>query len=71
MDKFPLTHNNKLNRSELNLPDANCFAQLSYDAPTTETEIFLYGVFSVLLDVGLVGIHSSFFEIGGHPILVM
>ena len=71
MDKFPLTHNNKVNRSELPLPDANCFAELSYDSPTTETEFFLSGVFSDLLNVGLVGIHSSFFYLGGHSILVM
>ena len=60
MDKFPLTHYNKSNRSELFLSYANCFARLSYDAPTTEKDIFLYGVFSDLLDVGLVGIHISY-----------
>ena len=52
MDKFPLTHYNKSNRSELFLTYANCFARLSYDAPTTEKDIFLYGVLVIFLMLG-------------------
>lgn len=70
VDKWPLTHNGKIDKKALPKPDFNLIAE-SYVAPETEVEHTLVGIWSELLniDVDKVSTTSNFFDLGGHSLL--
>ncbi|WDE06110.1 non-ribosomal peptide synthetase [Thalassomonas viridans] len=70
LDKLPLTPNGKINRKALPEPELTQ-QQVSYVAPTTETEKILCQIWQEVLAVPQVGITDNFFELGGHSLLVM
>ncbi|WP_425466171.1 condensation domain-containing protein [Paenibacillus methanolicus] len=68
LERMPLTSNGKLDRRSLPAPIAERVAEESYAPPRDETESFLVGQWSNLLEVEEVGIHDHFFELGGNSL---
>jgi amino acid adenylation domain-containing protein/thioester reductase-like protein len=69
---FPLTPNGKIDRRALPAPDAgNIVPQTSpYAPPRNPTEEVLCRIWRDILRVDRVGIHDSFFDLGGHSLLL-
>jgi natural product biosynthesis luciferase-like monooxygenase protein/amino acid adenylation domain-containing protein len=70
LDAFPLTPNGKLDRAALAAPDSEVSAD-SYEAPGTETERALARIWGEVLRAERIGIHDSFFALGGHSLMAM
>ena len=69
LDKIPLTANNKFDRRALlsfSLPEIE--EDEDFIAPETGHEIRLAAIWKEILKIDKVGIHSGFFEIGGHSL---
>ncbi|MFD3471226.1 amino acid adenylation domain-containing protein [Streptomyces sp. NPDC058682] len=70
VDALPLTPNGKLDRKALPAPDFTSGADASADAaPRTPREEKLAALFAEVLGCEAVGIHDSFFELGGDSIV--
>ena len=70
LDALPLNANGKIDRKALPAPDYAAAAD-SYAAPRSREEWLLAETWQTLLGVERVGIHDSFFALGGHSLLVM
>ncbi|RJG17684.1 non-ribosomal peptide synthetase [Paenibacillus thiaminolyticus] len=68
MERFPLTPNGKIDRRLLPEPDAVMRTVAEYEAPLTEAEQKLAGLWQQVLGVERVGRHDHFFELGGHSL---
>nr|AGS49567.1 long-chain-fatty-acid--CoA ligase [uncultured bacterium esnapd10] len=68
LDRLPLTPNGKLDRAALPAPD--WAASDSADAPLTPQEEVLAGLFAEALGLPRIGRTDSFFDLGGHSLLV-
>jgi amino acid adenylation domain-containing protein len=66
LDAFPRTPSGKTDRAALPDPDAH---EATYEAPESETEQALAGVWSLLLNVERAGRGDDFFVLGGHSLL--
>jgi natural product biosynthesis luciferase-like monooxygenase protein/amino acid adenylation domain-containing protein/FkbM family methyltransferase len=72
LDHLPLTPNGKLDPAALPAPEDQRSAQdAAYTAPRSAAEHTLAMIWQALLQVERVGIHDSFFALGGHSLLVM
>jgi acyl carrier protein len=71
LEKLPLTASGKLDRKGLPAPEGNAYAARGYEAPQTETEEAVAGIWAEVLKVERVGRHDNFFELGGHSLLVV
>ncbi len=70
LDALPLTPNGKVDRKALPAPDiARPELDETYAPPQTHTEQLLAEIWAALLGVDRVGIHDSFFELGGDSII--
>jgi len=70
LDSLPLTPNGKVDRRALPAPDqSRPDLEAEYVAPRTPEEEILASIWAQLLDVDQVGVHDSFFELGGDSIL--
>ncbi|MCW8126028.1 amino acid adenylation domain-containing protein [Microbulbifer halophilus] len=63
LDRWPLNANGKLDRGALPAPGWQ--PRGAYTAPRSELEVKLADLWSGILDVETVGIHDSFFDLGG------
>jgi acyl carrier protein len=72
LDAMPLNANGKIHRAALPRPDAlDASAVERYAAPRTPTEKRISKMWSDLLGVDRVGIHTNFFTLGGHSLSAM
>ncbi|HEX3126552.1 MAG TPA: amino acid adenylation domain-containing protein, partial [Thermoanaerobaculia bacterium] len=68
LDAMPLSPNGKVDRKALPNPGAAATPKAERVSPRTPLERFLAGLWSEALEVDSVGIHDSFFELGGNSI---
>ncbi|HEX3048367.1 MAG TPA: amino acid adenylation domain-containing protein [Bacillota bacterium] len=68
LDRMPLSANGKLDRKALPEPEVMIPGGGDYQAPRTETERRLAGIFRDILGIQRIGIHDNFFELGGHSL---
>jgi amino acid adenylation domain-containing protein len=71
VEKWPLTHNGKVDRQKLPPPDALSLKQSRYLAPRNEVEQRLCIIWQDTLGVDKIGIEDNFFELGGHSIMAL
>jgi amino acid adenylation domain-containing protein len=71
LDRIPLTAGGKLDRQALPQPQPGReAAQTPFAAPRTATERLIALAWTELLGIGQVGVDDSFFDLGGHSLLV-
>ncbi|MFF7146276.1 thioesterase domain-containing protein, partial [Streptomyces nodosus] len=68
LDALPLTAHGKLDRKALPAPD---FSPTSWTGPRTPQEEILCELFAEVLGLRTVGVHDSFFDVGGDSIMSM
>ncbi|MEE6259636.1 amino acid adenylation domain-containing protein [Plantactinospora sonchi] len=69
LDRFPLTVNGKLDKRALPAPDQDALPTGEvYVAPRDEVEERVAAIWREVLGVERVGVHDSFFDLGGHSI---
>ncbi|MEM9161535.1 MAG: amino acid adenylation domain-containing protein [Cyanobacteria bacterium P01_F01_bin.4] len=69
LETFPLTPNGKVDRNAL--PEPESPTTTADNRPKTSVEKTLADIWKSLLNLDTVGIHDSFFEVGGHSLLVI
>ncbi|HEU4556774.1 MAG TPA: AMP-binding protein, partial [Longimicrobium sp.] len=70
LERIPLTPNGKLDVKALPAPDL-ASEKDRYVAPRTPVEEVLAGIWAEVLRLERVGVHDSFFDLGGHSLLIM
>ena len=71
ISELPLTTNGKVDKKSLPDPDFDAINSDGYVAPITKVEKDLANIWSTLLNVKQVGLHSNFFELGGDSIMTI
>jgi amino acid adenylation domain-containing protein/FkbH-like protein len=71
LERFPLTANGKLDRRTLPAPGSAAYTSRQYEAPRSDVEENLAGIWQALLRVERVGRQDNFFELGGHSMLIV
>ncbi|RKH15657.1 amino acid adenylation domain-containing protein [Corallococcus sp. CA047B] len=69
--RLPLNRNGKVDRGALPEPVAARPETVPYEAPVTELEQRIAAIWQEALKVDRVGLHSSFFDLGGHSLLMV
>lgn len=69
LEALPLSPNGKVDRNALPLPEQ--FEEQDYDAPITQIEKMVSETWAEILEVPRVGLHSNFFDLGGHSLLLI
>ncbi|MDR3017497.1 MAG: amino acid adenylation domain-containing protein, partial [Delftia acidovorans] len=69
LDALPLTANGKVDRKAL--PEPEMVSAQQYEAPQSELEETLAGIWAEVLGVERVGRQDGFFELGGHSLLAL
>lgn len=70
LDALPVTPNGKIDRGALPAPTVSVSeTEAADEAPRTEAERILAGIWSELLKLERVGVHDNFFHLGGDSIL--
>jgi thioesterase domain-containing protein/acyl carrier protein len=68
LDQLPLTSSGKIDRKALPAP---VFAATPFQAPHTQTEKIIAGIYAKVLGLERVGVDDSFFDLGGDSLLAM
>lgn len=68
LKEFPLHINGKVNKQMLPRPEELLYEQSKYVAPGSDLEKKLAEIWSEVLNLKKVGIHNSFFDLGGHSL---
>jgi len=71
LDRMPLSHNGKLDRRALPVPDIGAHVQDAYEAPAGRIEEKLARIWTGLLGLEGISRNASFFELGGHSLLAV
>ena len=70
LEALPLIPNGKVDRRALPAPEYAADAD-RYVAPRTPVEEVLAGIWAEVLEVERVGVLDSYFDLGGHSLLIM
>ncbi|MET0397903.1 MAG: amino acid adenylation domain-containing protein, partial [Longimicrobiaceae bacterium] len=70
VERIPLSGSGKVDRRALPAPGPGGTGQEGYVAPRTPEERTLAGIWAEVLGAGRVGVHDSFFDLGGHSLLL-
>ncbi|MCP4658786.1 MAG: amino acid adenylation domain-containing protein, partial [bacterium] len=71
LEELPLLPNGKVNRRALPEPEsARPEPAPAYEAPVTELEQTIAGIWQEVLEVETVGLSDNFFDVGGHSLLL-
>lgn len=70
LDSIPLSANGKADRRALPKPKIERVDNEAYIAPRSKTEQKIAGIWKELLQISRVGINDSFFDLGGHSLLL-
>ncbi|MGI9628538.1 MAG: non-ribosomal peptide synthetase, partial [Longimicrobiales bacterium] len=71
LEQLPLTPNGKIDRQNLPQPSTSRpELEVASVAPRTPTEEMVAGIWADVLGVDQVGVHDSFFDLGGHSLLM-
>ncbi|MGI9543937.1 MAG: non-ribosomal peptide synthetase [Cyclobacteriaceae bacterium] len=68
MESFPITPNGKLDHKALPIPEIQRNDKTEYTPPQTELEIKVADIWLEELHISKIGIHDSFFDLGGHSL---
>ncbi|MGG4217921.1 amino acid adenylation domain-containing protein [Paenibacillus jamilae] len=68
LEQLPLTHNGKIDRSNLPEPDEIALLHSAYEAPQDELEKTIATIWEEVIGVKPIGLHNNFFELGGDSI---
>ncbi|MGZ6078069.1 MAG: non-ribosomal peptide synthetase, partial [Myxococcaceae bacterium] len=69
MDALPLSSSGKVDRKALPLPDAQHLGSgANYEAPRSDIERTVAGIWQEVLNVPRVGLHDGFFDLGGNSL---
>ncbi|WP_338868532.1 amino acid adenylation domain-containing protein [Myxococcus stipitatus] len=71
LDRMPLTRNGKLDRAALPDPKVVLADAAPYVAPDSGVETTIADIWREALKVDRVGLHSNFFDLGGHSLLMV
>jgi acyl carrier protein len=71
LDAIPLSPNGKADRRALPKPTEERISEGPYIAPSNSTQKTIAHIWQDLLRVKKVGIHDSFFDLGGHSLLLV
>jgi acyl carrier protein len=71
LDELPLTPNGKIDSKALQASELTHLELQEYIAPRNETEQALADIWTEILGVDRVGIHDSFFDLGGNSLSVI
>lgn len=69
LEKFPLTPNGKLDRRALPASDLSQSPRKGFVAPRGAVEKTLAEIWAQILQIEPIGVHDSFFALGGHSLL--
>lgn len=71
MDRFPVTNNDKIDKSNLPFPSKK-YAREEREiiAPATETETSVLGIWGNVLKIANISTNQNFFDLGGHSLMV-
>lgn len=68
LEKLPLNGSGKVDKKSLPAPELAAARGVRYEAPATDTEIIVAGLWQEVLHAGQVGALDHFFEHGGHSL---
>ena len=71
LDALPLNANGKVDRRALPAPTEAAYARADYEAPQSDTERAIAGVWQALLQLPQVGRGDSYFDLGGNSLLLI
>jgi amino acid adenylation domain-containing protein len=71
LEQMPLTANGKLDREALPIPEGDAAATKDFEEPINEIEATLAAMWADLLRIERVGRNDSFFDLGGHSLLIV
>jgi amino acid adenylation domain-containing protein/non-ribosomal peptide synthase protein (TIGR01720 family) len=71
IEHLPLTANGKIDKKKLPKPSHDGMEPTEYEAPRNEAEATMASIWQTLLGIERIGIHDSFFEMGGQSLLAM
>jgi len=70
LDQWPLTPNGKVDRKALPAPDS-AQSLANHVEPRNELEALIASIWSQVLKIDKVGVEASFFDLGGHSLMIM
>ena len=65
---LPMTPNGKVDRKALIAPGQQRSRSVRFEAPQTQWQQTLVGLWQEVLNIPKIGIHDNFFELGGHSL---
>ncbi|WP_420127936.1 non-ribosomal peptide synthase/polyketide synthase, partial [Longimicrobium sp.] len=71
LETLPLTPSGKVDRRALPAPEGDAYVTRGYEAPSSDAETPVAGIWAEVLGVERVGRRDHFFELGGHSLVAV